>query len=109
MRVVLYIVAACLVVRALQLAIAGLVVALAIAFVIGFVTRPRETLGMIIASAGWMLLEHYPAQTIGGIAALSALSWIEVGVKKTLASAKTAGEGADDGALSFDPPKLPPP
>lgn len=109
MRILLYIVAACLVVRALQLAVAGLVVALAIAFVIGFVTRPRETLGMIIASAGWMLLERYPAQTICGIAALSALSWIEVAVKKALAKTRAEGEDADDGALAFDPPRLPPP
>jgi uncharacterized membrane protein len=65
MKLLLYVFGVCLTIYALQLAIFGVAVVLAIVLVIGFLTRPREMLQGILVAAIWGLLERYPAQFLG--------------------------------------------
>lgn len=109
MRIILYALAACVIVYALQLTIAALVIAVIVAMLIGIIFRPREMLQCIALVALWGLLERYPLPTlcIGG--ALACLSWLEVAVKKSLAADKVERPGGGESTSTCDPPRLPPP
>lgn len=109
MNVLLYVVGACLIIYALQLAVVGLAAVLAIAIVIGFFTRPREMLLMIVSLAAWSLLERFPGQTILGLAALSALSWIEAGLRARGYQRQAKAAAKVEKAISTQPLRLPPP
>jgi uncharacterized membrane protein YphA (DoxX/SURF4 family) len=109
MKVLLYGLGVCLAIYALQLAVVGLVVALAVAIVIGFMTRPREMLAMVVVSATWSLLERFPAQTLVGLAALAALSWIEAGLRQATTSATSANQAPREKSAMSEPLRLPPP
>lgn len=109
MRFIAIIMLACLAVRALQLALAVFVVGVIIAVAVGIIVRPRETLGCIVVTGLWSLLERHPVQTLCVLAALSALSWLEVAIKKMLTETKARdGRNGEQGG-PFEPARLPPP
>jgi hypothetical protein len=109
MRIILYAFAACVIVYALQLAIAALMIVVIVAVLIGIIFRPGEMLQCIAMAAFWSLLERYPLPTLLIGAGLVCLSWLEVAIRRSLASAKSTRTGACERVPTFDLPRLPPP
>jgi uncharacterized membrane protein YphA (DoxX/SURF4 family) len=109
MKVLLYIIGACLVVYALQLALVGLTVALGIAVVIGFLTRPREMVAMVFSIIAISLFSRFPGQTVLGVVALSALSWIDAGIRRARLRRHGARMAERQRWKFSQPRRLPPP